>query len=319
MPLREDKDSFEDEIIATIKKILFEFLMPYKCKNLKEFLAREDIPEEKKEEARGLARKIIDLGLQNDSDIFAAYKYSVAIGETDGIIKRMKQGLYSNDKINYDLVQTALNYGNDEDMQQAVSAWRTVESKQDSISAFLNEGTIKKIVERIKASLNQYSKDYNLPKNKTLSAHINAAMEIAKQEYDLAVGIQRGCVNVTTILEAIGQRTRYVRYSPAWEKRGPYWEKVGRHKDKPTKAKKIIVCEDDTVTGKTLKAVQPLIEKLEPQTVDICFMGMNPEISRERAEGLGFYTNVTSTMSYSFDHFVENLRAAEAALRELGY
>ena len=288
--------------------------------SIKAFLSMPSVPERVKKEVKEIARKLIMAGLKNDANLADAYSYSDEIGEYDEIIARMKQGVYSHGQTYFDLMQAALRWGDENDIRRAIIAWKT-RCKYDahSMNMDLDFSPITEIVDKINNAVRNYASDFDLYYTGTGSPTINAAVEIKKQEYDLAVGIQKGCSNLTTILEMLGQPSSNIRFSQRWEKRKPYWMKVGRDGGKIQSAKRIIVCENDVSSGKTLQAVQPYLEKLNPESVDICFTGLHQEKSIEKAKTMGFYTHVFSTMTVGFEDYLANLKTAEAAVTRLGY
>lgn len=303
-------------------KIKIDFLKPHNCTSLREFLDKADIPKGEKDQALAIAQIIIQQGLQNGANFYAAAKYSLETGEVKEIRKRMKKGITSKDsrtqKIypNYDLLQVALNIGDDKDMQKAVSAWVRHYGPTEEA---LNGGKIREIRTEIQSKLERYAQKFNLPDSPISLVNINGAMEIPEQEHDLAVGIHRGCAEVTNLLDATNLPVRYIRYSQEDQETQPYWSPVGRNQQKISKAKRIIICEDDVVSGTTLQAVHPLIERLNPEVVDIYFCGYTPKKSCKAASALGYYTNVLSTESISFDRFVANLKKAQRTLKKHGF
>jgi len=307
-----------------LQEVLFEDYHVLPC-NLREFLDRSDVSEEDKKRAKELAQKIIELGIKDDKNLYLAYKYSNLLDEPEAIIARMRKSIYTKDEEpHYDLLQTALKWGDDNDIQTAISIYhkaRPNEFKKENIDALLDSpdcDQITKITGPIRTALEKYRAEFGFKEGYRVDDY-NAAMEIKKREYDLAIGIQTGCSALTNVLEMIGQPTRYIRHSKKWNNRKPHWMAIGKEKERVKKAKKIIVCENDAVSGKTLQAVQPLIEKLQPETIDICFSGYSDEDSIATAQNLGFYTNVFSTVTIGYNHFLENIKAVQTATTRLGY
>ena len=129
-------------------------------------------------------------------------------------------------------------------------------------------------IEAIRKELTRYCETHAIPLTQKITARtINLAMETLREEYDLVIGVLNSGSPVAAIHEIFGRQVRYVEWHRNW-KRPPIWRKVGSNMTpiKVNSVSKILVCEHDTHSGTTLQALLPYIEKLNPKTVDICFL-----------------------------------------------
>lgn len=272
--------------------------------------------EDKKMKVKKLANKIVELGLKEDLNLYYACESAGILGENDAVLARIRQQDEDADYYNFDLCKFAVTYGNEEDKNRGMRMFCGEKRRLKNLETF-DMGMehicpeIRELCDRIRGQMQQYTEKFELDDRFVGSPHVNAAVQIVKLDYDLIVGIQGGCSNLTNVLEFIGDdRLRYINYSKSLEKL-PVWEKIGRSRKEVEKAKKILICENDAVSGQTLRSVQPLIEKLQPEGVDICFSGgFFDEKSQLVAEQMGIYKRIFSVMNMDFDNFLENIREA---------
>ncbi len=145
---------------------------------------------------------------------------------------------------------------------------------------------------------------------------MNAAVELAKRDYDLAVGVVRGGVAVPILMSFLGQRITFLQNNRESSKTN--WFSARPEFKRPAQADNVLLCEDDALTGGTLRRARPKMADLNPSRVDVCFRQDIPEQTPSRvvAEGLGTYDRVFYTSSVSFSNFLTNLGQLEKAARE---
>jgi hypothetical protein len=153
----------------------------------------------------------------------------------------------------------------------------------------------------------QYTQEFSLiPVNYYLPSMINAAMEVKKMDYDLALCVLNAGAPLGNLVEMTGVNTRFIEWRRHW-KRKPVWRKMGKNRERPTNADSILVIEDDAVTGSTLTAVRPFIEKLKPNKVDVCFCGGFVEKSINAAKSISLFDNIMSVSDLSCENILDKL------------
>lgn len=138
-------------------------------------------------------------------------------------------------------------------------------------------------IRRLRIAMDAYQTKYglNTKRNKERDGKMNLYMINAVGElydkYDLVVGVANGGINMASLFEIYGVETRYIEWhsgtgDPKRWKRDPVWRNIGFDRRKVKEAKRILVCENDAMTGQTLsKVVEFLGEKFDPEVVDVCF------------------------------------------------
>ncbi len=297
-----------------------------------DFFDSEVIPAELKLKAKKYLKQMIDVGVNDDLYFHAVIKCAKIVGKTPAMKQRIQQGFLVNGKFNQDFCRFVLEQGDDDEMRFALDAFfqhTTLYSPERLVPLLLHGNKIKNIAQEIRAAAKKYSKEHCLlfetKKDDAFSrlpliAEMNAAVEIKNMNYDLVVGILRSCVSLTTPLEMLGQEVRYVECirGPRSAKK-PVWIGRGRGGMIPIRhANRVLICENDAISGNTLRTVQPLIQAvLEPKVIDICFhKASSLESSKEVARGLGFYTKVFSVMDVGFEHFFDNLKTLQTAAKK---
>ncbi len=223
----------------------------------------------------------------------------------------------------YDLLETAIKRGTGRMINRVLNQYFcSVDDNSvwvDIVDDVVREnGELGEINDRTADSLGVYAAANGIEvKNGFNSLHVNTAMEISRSDYDLIVGIYRGCTSLTTPLEVIGDNVRYINYSRLRNpNRDAEWLPVGRVRQVPEKAEKILVCEDDAVTGGSLKKAVPLLEKLDPKQVDVCFTGFDLVRSVGEVKKIPFYNKAWGLWNI-FDRYVGNIRKFDARLKRL--
>lgn len=222
----------------------------------------------------------------------------------------------------YDLFKTVLARGNGRQINRAMEVYFSQFRGNSFVDAAgilgFGESRLADVILRTRENLRDYVRINGIEQKAGISPfHVHAAMEISKMDYDLIAGIYRGCTSLTTPLEVISDNVRYIDYSRTRAPEiDPKWHAVGRMQGVANRADKILVCEDDSVSGGSLRRVIPLLEELEPRRVDICFSGYNLDASYHNALTIPYY-KIVSGMRVSFDSFVGNLRAFDAKLKRV--
>jgi len=259
-----------------------------------------------------LSQKLLEMAelcYKDDYNIYMAFKYFELLGLKDRIIERINHGIRNkNGQVCYDLFRATCKYGSEEQIKNATDTY----VKEEGIYAIEDMPYFRERFQEITATVNKYSQFYNLPVGFAITSEIfNAAMEIKKRDYDLAIGVLRSGAPIAVMLEIMGMETKYLEWSRKWKK-GPIWRKIGRDRDveveieKP--GKKIIVCEHDTYTGTTLKAIAPLIKKLEPQSIDVCFWIDAHHTNKEILKNADDYGAGYNAGDFPQEDFFENLQ-----------
>ncbi len=156
------------------------------------------------------------------------------------------------------------------------------------------------LVDEITLLLKDYCSKYGLDEYFIFSrvAIVNAAMEIAKMDYDLIVPVLRSGVPLALMLEVLGKQVRYIEWHKDW-KTGPRWQNMGKDQSGQAvrKGAKILVCENDYNSGDTLNALAPVLKELEPRQVDLCTYTSSGGGSRRLPE--------LSTVSSFYDRHID--------------
>jgi hypothetical protein len=132
---------------------------------------------------------------------------------------------------------------------------------------------------QIKEGLLAYQRKHQVPQGMYHVHGADAAGELHARSYDLAIGVCRRGTAVASLMEMLGSRVRYAEWHADWTV-PPRWRKAGTHTDRVRQADRVLVCEHDTAQGRTLRALRPFIDKLNPTGVDVHFIvdigGRNP-------------------------------------------
>ncbi len=222
-----------------------------------------------------------------------------------------------------DLMDALLEYG---DPQMVDARFQEYINREPwAIRHFFEEKRyVKARMQPIQSAYADFAKKHHLPADLVTiggyaspSEYVNAAVELKERQYDLAIGVLNSGVPLASMLDFLGQETRYLEWHRGW-KRGPKWKKMGRNTEKITQAKRILVCEHDMDTGQTLEAIVPFLRKLKPETVDIVFrLDMRGGIPQKVA-ACNFFREIALIEDFPKHHYVHNLNAVAAeATRQL--
>ena len=143
---------------------------------------------------------------------------------------------------------------------------------------------------------------------------INAAGELISQ-YDLIVGVMNAGCSMAALCELMGGNVRYIEWHQKdreWENREPVWRNVGMNFKPVTEAKRILVCENDAVTGTTLRKIIPALQALGSEAVDVCFF---LEAKGNKVAGdIPFYRQHFGTWNVPSQNFLEHVGKFEKVL-----
>lgn len=263
--------------------------------------------------------QIAEFCLKDDYNLYVALKYFKFLGLQDRIVERISKGIRfrfgNKDLVSGELFRATCEYGTEEQIKNATEIY----IKKESITPLYrleDNPYFKEKFEEIKNAIKKYSQFYNLPVGFPITAEIlNVAMEIRKRDYDLAIGVMRSGALMAIILEMLGTKTKYLEWSRNWKK-GPIWRKIGRDWNKTVEAGgKIMVCEHDTHTGATLKAIAPAIKNLKPKTLDICFWIDAHHTNKKIVESSEDYGSTFNLEDFPKDKFFDNLQNFLKAIR----
>ena len=294
-----------------------------------DFMQSENVPVAIKDYCRDKFSRLLD-ELASKQDWYTVKQISGFLGDYTVIMDHIDEhGVYArsekSESLNrdYDLLETAIRRGTGRMINRVLNQYLCNADENivllDIVDYVVREnGELGEINNRTADNLGVYAAANGIEvKNGFNSLHVNAAMEVSRLDYDLIVGIYRGCTSLTTPLEVIGDNVRYINYSRL---RNPNkdgeWLPVGRVRELPEKAEKILVCEDDAVTGGSLRRAIPLLEKLDPKQVDVCFSGFFSVRSVGEVKKIPFYNQAFGLWNH-FDRYVGNIRKFDARLKRL--
>lgn len=259
------------------------------------------------EECKSKMLEIAKLGLEHDANIHVAFKYFRALGREDLIQKRLAKSMRHESGETYtDLFYEFLNRGTTQKAEEAIRDW--IEDAKMPLIGF--EGT-KYFSERLKpihAAYEHFARSYGLEDQSFTPdlAYINAACELKKRHYDVVIGVLNSGLPLAAFMDFLGQPTRYVEWHRHW-KTGPKWRKMGSDHARIKGAKKILVAEHDTHTGKTLEVLAPFLEKLHPDIVDVAFNTDRWETNQQHVSANPMYHEQVHVRSMPLQSLVENL------------
>jgi len=209
-------------------------------------------------------------------------------------------------------------------LQEAVNRFGFENTRYESDLHFLEKCfSIANVCESIRAGVQLYcsslgSRIHYGRMNVSLMA-MNAAVELAQGDYDLTVGVAQGGSILPLLMHCLVGKATFVKNSPDGAKM--HWFAPGREFRRPDQAPRILVCEDDALTGKTLKKVRETVAQLNPETVDVCFLQDTPTLSLDGmhssavvAQKVGGYDRAFYAGDVSFSSFVSNLDTLNQAV-----
>ncbi len=275
----------------------------------------DKLPKEEKIGAVKRIRELLSLSIER-RELYMIYKWSELLGDLSPAIQFVKTNgiTYKDGSVEPCLLDVALKFCDQDTANRAIQECATSTSNPETVERLVAErGMLAEKMAVIRNLLSQYSQIHNLPEKNISFTQVNAAIEISKMDYDLVLCILNGGASLGNLVEIAGLNTRFLEWRKHWKK-DPIWRKVGKNTTKPTGANNILVIEDDASTGTTLKAIQPLIKKLNPENVDICFCGMFLKHSIDVAQSLSSFNEVVRMFSLSHKKALDNLDEFRAKL-----
>ncbi len=263
---------------------------------------------------------LADSAMENDGNLHMGFKLCKSLGLIDKIKERVDKGPLAIDGQTYvDLTAAILEYGSDDQAEEALKSW--MQSGRHILLEMEESRYLKERLYVIEDAYAEFCKEFYPEKQYGLNGQIpsptyesktewiNAAMEIKKKNYDVVVGVLKSGVLMASLLDFLGQNTRYAEWHRGWKK-GPVWKKIGSNTDKPEQAEKILVCEHDTKSGETLKALEPFLKKLNPGQIDISFWIDLHNANQRNVDRAGYFTDDFHVKDITTENLVKNLNEA---------
>ncbi len=256
---------------------------------------------------------LIEWGLFRGGNNYEALKFALAAGEAELIRERAREIIENRECANFDDYRVvaltrdfnAINISMRDYIEGNGGSMTFVNHDIFTTNSIPNN-PIADLYYHIQNGLKAHVKKFNIPLRNTPNIPtINAAVELSKNNYDLVIGVLKSGSTLAVPFEVLGDNVRYVEWHRHWTRK-PIWRKVGETTDKPTEAKRVLICENDAASGKTLQALQPILDKLNPDEVDICFSGYFPDKSIDIAEGFPF-RHIYTTENVNYDNVCKNL------------
>lgn len=267
---------------------------------------------------------LIELGFIKGESGSLGYDIADATKETELIRERIRILVETGDFRNSSDVQAIQTYGSQLEIHTALTKHKPKTEEDSFFENFINtrptSNPLCDLYSRAYANLKSYAEKFEIPFRHTPRAYdLSAAIELSRKKYDLIIGVLKAGSTLALPMEAIGENVRYMEWHKHW-KRKPVWRNVGRATEKPKKAKKILLCENDAVSGNTIEALLPSLEKLGAEEVDICFTALYPEKSTQISESLPL-NSIYNTSDLGYKNCYSNLvefrrRFAELYLSE---
>ncbi len=287
---------------------------------------KTDITEHEKQELRQLLKKrlfrLADVCFDTDRNIFIGLQIYRHYRNIDAIKQRLQKGIYTRGFINSDLVKATLDF---EEEVQSEQALHTLIQAGMSPEPCANTAYMERRMKPIKEAYRMFARKHHLPETipeiydeNDRCLYINAAMELRKRGYDLAIGVLNSGIKTAQLLDFFGQATKYAEWHRDW-KQPPAWRNIGGGRKPETQTGKILLCEHDTNSGATLKALIPFLQKLKPRQVDVVVQLDVHQKAKSNIEALGYYTGIELVQNIPYTNFIANLnQAAEYARSVLG-
>lgn len=283
---------------------------------VKEKVERENLFPEHRDSflacVREMQFEMATAALENDANLYQAFLILESLGETDLIKARAdKSPRTVTGELYYYLALAILDYCSDDKAEALIKEWVT--ERGGEIVNLENTKYFKERLTVIGNSFSAFAQAQGLPSeiprlssNACALHFINAAVEFKRRGYDVAIGIMNSGVHLAALLDYIGQPTRYVEWHSNWKK-PPVWRNIGSEHGAITRATKILLCEHDIHTGKTLDTLKPFLKKLGPAEVDVsCWVDMHGAVAGY-TEKSDFYDASYMVGNMPLDHFVENI------------
>ena len=247
------------------------------------------------------------------------FAHAKARGDRDVLSDRASSGVLSGagygltkPVISSDVLTFLLEEGSDEDINRAAQDCANHVDPENYIgfdTYFASRrGRFYEPLETIRAAARKYCRDKKL-NSQRMTPHlsdVNGAVEL--NDYDLVIGIAQGGIALPALMDFMGKPTAFLRSSR--ETQSTKWLTLA-----PTKASRLLICEDDARTGGTLDRIMPALDALNPTDIHICFTGCGLGVSKDIATKSGHFDKVFDTLSVPFTSFTENVRKVESASR----
>jgi hypothetical protein len=226
------------------------------------------------------------------------FSYVMQICEASGVGCDMladharKHGIMYKDRAHSDLVMALQEHGTADDIDRVFA--------QDPLTPehpFCDDKTHDKVTSKLSAIsdlVNDYLAQSGLAKNRSsiCSQRLfpTAALQVSQMDYDLVVGVHHKGMNLPNYLRPLGQNVA----SFDWRRSGEY-EARWRDPEQTQRMEpgmKVLVCEDDAVTGSTLQQVKNKLAELNPTSIDVCLTGVHYEKSQEAVQNVGGFDRI---------------------------
>ncbi|MEQ1849711.1 MAG: phosphoribosyltransferase [Candidatus Peribacteraceae bacterium] len=242
----------------------------------------------------------------------------VAVGLDDTTIydytsRRMKTEGFP---IGVDYCLPVLEHGTPPEIDLVLHQHGNFASHEDGANSLLFRGKVETALNEIRNEYLRYCQTHQLSTKRVCYPSTlipNAAYTLVDENYDLTIGIVHGGAPLANYLHVLDQNVVYLEYHRRWEI-NPRWRVAGRQCDIRS-GMKILLCEDDVATGKTLKEVARKLDKLNPSSVGICFTGYHLEKSKQRAQEAGVFDSVRTPNDFDQSHVYSSILNFHEALK----
>ena len=291
---------------------------PEELSVLEEKLKQTEGGEKLIEGIKSLMLEVANLAVVHDANLYLAFQYFETLGLKNRIKERVDKGCRTESgELYYDLTLASLEYGSDDQAENVLREWVTDKQRGDFPEAFQGTKYFKERLPVIREAYKEFAQKNNLPDSivnmggLNTTDLINAAIELKKMNYDVVIGVLKSGIHVATIMDFLGQNTRFIEWHKHW-KSGPRLKKIGSDISPITSAQKILICEQDAHTGATLNALIPFIEKLNPEKVDVSFWIDEQRQNQAKIDESNYYDEQFLVGKIPFNHLVENLNSMVA-------
>ena len=174
-------------------------------KTKEKILARKNLTEDEKkriiEEIRKKSLELAEAAMNDDANLYEGIKILESLGEIESIKERAKQGhRMITGELHYDLAKVVLEHGSDEQAEAMLKDWLK-ERGQTNLTDFEDTKYFRERLFIINDSFNAFANAHGLPDKLpdlafegSKTGFINAAMELKKRNYDVAIGVLKSGV-----------------------------------------------------------------------------------------------------------------------------
>ncbi len=235
-------------------------------------LDNSGLPAKDIREIRALLVQRAEMALEDDLNPLVACHLLPQLGMEDRLRDRVKRGIRygenSDGEVCFDYFTKGFKYLDEQERESYTDEFLT----EYDFTCLESAEYFREERRALDSAFEKYCAKWNLPHVSLALEHVNAAQELMKEEYDLAVGVMNSGAPMTVMLECLGMSARYLEWHlKDWEG-PPVWREIGRETESPKRAKKILVTENDTQTGATVEAIIPTLKELGPDQVDVTFL-----------------------------------------------